>query len=70
MLGVNGRLIENKLLPIHLVVQVLERNIMDVPAGQPAFADPWYNSFALNTDYFYPLPKLRNESRGVVHKIL
>ena len=50
-------------MPIHLVVQVLERNIMDVPAGQPAFADPRYNSFALNTDYFYPLPKLRHERK-------
>ena len=63
MLGVTGRLTENKLLPIHLVVQVLERNIMDVPSGQPAFADPRYSSFALNADYFYPLPKLRSERK-------
>ena len=61
--GVTGRLTEHKLLPINLVVQVLERNIMDVPAGLPAFADPRYNSFALNTDYFFPLPKLRTERR-------
>jgi hypothetical protein len=50
-------------LPIHLVVQVLERNILDVPAGQPAFADPRYSSFALNSDYFYPLPKLRGKRK-------
>jgi len=51
------------MLPIHMVVQVLERSIMDVPAGQPAFADPRYSSFALNADYFYPLPKLRSERK-------
>lgn len=50
---------EAKKLPIHLVIQVLERNILDVPAGQPAFADPRYSSFTLNSEYFYPLPKLQ-----------
>ena len=61
--GVAASLTEHKLLPIHLVVEVLERNIVDVPSSLPAFADPRYYSFALNADYFYPLPKLRGERR-------
>jgi hypothetical protein len=36
---------------------------MDIPAGRPSFADPRYNSFPLNADYFYPLPRLSGERR-------
>lgn|GEM_PF-197781 len=68
--GINGqipnarsyRLVERK-LPIHLVVQLLEKNIMDVPLGQPSFADSRYTSYPLNTDDFHPLPKLTRERK-------
>ena len=48
---------ERKELPIHLVIEALERNVVDVPLGQPAFEDPRYKPFELNTEYFTPLPK-------------
>jgi hypothetical protein len=48
---------EKKELPIHLVIKALERNVVDVPLGQPFFEDLHYNSFDLNTEYFSPLPK-------------
>ena len=55
--GRTKQLTEHK-LPIHLVVQLLEKNITDVPTGQPSFADTRYTSYPLNTDLF---PSLAQE---------
>lgn len=54
---------ERKELPIHLVIQALERNIVDIPLGQPSFEDPRYNPFELSTEYFSPLPKHLSEQK-------
>ncbi len=52
-----------KELPMHLVVQALERNIVDIPMGKPAFADPQYNAIELSSEYFAPLPKQQMERK-------
>lgn len=52
---------ERRELPIHLVIQALERNVVDIPFGQPSFEDPRYKSFDLSTDYFCHLPKHTSE---------
>ena len=54
---------EHKELPMHLVIQALERNIVDIPMGQPAFEDPRYSAFELSADYFSPLPKHQVERK-------
>jgi hypothetical protein len=46
-----------KRLPIRKAVDALERAIIDVPMGQPAFADNRYSPFKLSKDHFLPLPK-------------
>ena len=48
---------ELKVLPIHRVVEALERVITNVPMGQPSFGDERYAAFDLNSEHFFPLPK-------------
>jgi hypothetical protein len=48
---------EPKCLPIHRVVEALERVITNVPMGQPSFGDERYTAFDLSTEHFFPLPK-------------
>ena len=54
---------EKKSLPIHRVVEALERAITDVPMGQPSFGDDRYTPFELNSEYFSPLPKQKNKGK-------
>lgn len=53
----------HKTLPMHRVVQTLEKNIIDVPFGKPSFNDKRYNSLDLSTDFFSPIPKLVDNKR-------
>ena len=39
----------DKMLPIHLVVAALEKNIVELPLGQPEFADKRYRSIPLSS---------------------
>ena len=48
---------EQKSLPIHRVVETLERVFTNVPMGQPSFGDERYTAFDLNFEHFCSLPK-------------
>ncbi len=54
---------EFKTLPIHSAAKALEKNIIDIPLGQPLFRDKRYNSIDLNTDFFSPLPELDDDRK-------
>jgi hypothetical protein len=47
---------DERILPIHLVVEALERNIIEVPLGQPEFADKRYRSIPLDSEFFSRIP--------------
>jgi hypothetical protein len=46
----------DKVLPIHLVVEALEKNIVELPLGQPEFADRRYRSIPLDPEFFTQIP--------------
>jgi hypothetical protein len=46
-----------KRLPIHRIVEALEKVIVDTPLGQPSFGDERYSPFELKVERFFPLPK-------------
>lgn len=52
-----------KMLPIHVVVQLLENNIIDLPLGQPTFADERYNPMNLDVANFHPITKCDRERK-------
>jgi hypothetical protein len=56
-------MVEKKSLPIQKVIDALERAIVDVPIGEPSFADERYSPFKLRADRFFPLPKRKSEKR-------
>ena len=47
---------DEKKLPIHLVVEALEKNIVELPLGQPEFADRRYRSIPLDPEFFARIP--------------
>jgi len=54
---------EHKFLPIHRVVEALERSVTNVPMGQPSFGDERYTAFDLDSGHFSPLPKNTNKGK-------
>ena len=54
---------EQNVLPIHRVVETLERVITNVPMGQPSFGDERYSAFDLNSEHFFPLPKQKSKGK-------
>ena len=51
----------DRVLPIHLVVEALEKNIIELPLGQPEFADKRYRSIPLDPDFFTRIPVTGDE---------
>jgi len=52
-----------KNLPIRKVVETLGRAIVDIPMGEPTFADDRYHPFELKVNNFSPFPKRMNEGK-------
>ena len=56
-------MVEPKLLPVHSLAQLLNKNLVDVPLGNPSFRDKRYNSHDLDVDFFSPLVPLENNGK-------
>ncbi len=52
----DGSLSGDRVLPIHLVVEALEKNVVELPLGQPEFADKRYRSMPLDPEFFTRIP--------------
>lgn len=56
-------MIDEKSQPISEVVDFLGRTLIDVPLGEPKFADKRYCPHTLSTENFFPLPKRKNSGK-------
>ncbi len=61
MFGGTSFLSDSKTPPIDLAVQALGKNIINVPIGQPSFADRSYDAIDFDPRYFSPIQPVSNE---------
>lgn len=52
---------DNIVSPINLAVQTLGKNIINVPIGQPSFADKRYDAMDFDPQFFSPIPPIGGE---------
>jgi hypothetical protein len=46
--------LSDRMLPIHRVIENLRKRIVEMPVGDPNFADPRYQPINLSANYFHP----------------